>query len=368
MPCSQFQPRSFDIMTTACRLRSIAVVGLLLLTAGCAGDSPVSPSGDSGAGGAVISGTITSSAASPTGVTVRVMGTNLTTTTGDSGRFEITSVPTGRVELRFTAAAVDATAAISNVAANQFIEIQVQLGPASAVIVSEEREGKVTLCHTEGNGTYHSISVSESAEATHRAHGDGKIGDPVPGQPLKVFDEQCRPAGPSIEIEKQTNGEDADSAPGPRITVGDAVVWEYRIVNTGTLPLTAVTVVDDKGVAVTCGATTLAAGASMTCTGAGVATLGQYTNLGTVTAAYSSATSSGTVTSSDRSHYLGVAPSDVEDGQKVTLCHRTGSGKFVQISVSVNAEPAHRAHGDGKVGEAVPNAAGKTFGAGCSVP
>jgi hypothetical protein len=51
----------------------------------------------------------------------------------------------------------------------------------------------------------------------------------------------------------------------------------------------------------------------------------------------------------------------------VQLCHRTGAGFYVLIEVSVNAEPAHRAHGDGKIGEAVPGNAGKRFGAGCQV-
>ena len=51
----------------------------------------------------------------------------------------------------------------------------------------------------------------------------------------------------------------------------------------------------------------------------------------------------------------------------MTLCHRTGSGRYNMITVDRNAEPAHRAHGDGKVGEAVPDMAGKTFGGGCSV-
>ena len=151
----------------------------------------------------------------------------------------------------------------------------------SAVIVEESREGKVSLCHAEGNGSYHLIDVSESAEPAHRAHGDGRIGDPVPGQTGKTFDADCRPVGPSIDIEKSTNGEDADSAPGPSILVGSAVNWRYVVTNTGTVNLTGVMVVDDRGVAVSCaGQTTLAPAASMTCTGAGLAALGQYPQLG----------------------------------------------------------------------------------------
>ena len=49
-----------------------------------------------------------------------------------------------------------------------------------------------------------------------------------------------------IEIQKLTNGDDADDAPGPSIVVGSAVTWEYRSTNVGSVPLTAVAVVDDR--------------------------------------------------------------------------------------------------------------------------
>jgi hypothetical protein len=210
------------------------------------------------------------------------------------------------------------------------------------------------------------ISVAPEAEPAHRAHGDGRIGDPVPGQANKIFDESCRPAGPSIAIVKSTNGEDANNAPGSSIVVGAPVVWEYRVSNTGTVPLTGIVVSDDQGVAVDCGSlTSLAAGASMTCTGAGVATLGQYRNVGSVTANWTMTAASGTVTDADASHYLGIAPTT--EGIKVTLCHRTGNDRYVEITVSIDAEPAHRAHGDAKIGEAVPGVTGKVFGTGCKV-
>ena len=56
-----------------------------------------------------------------------------------------------------------------------------------------------------------------------------------------------------------------------------------------------------------------------------------------------------------------------EEGLKVQLCHRTGNGSYHLIEVSIDAEPAHRAHGDGKIGEPVPGNTGKVFGANCSV-
>jgi hypothetical protein len=114
-----------------------------------------------------------------------------------------------------------------------------------------------------------------------------------------------------ITIEKLTNGEEADTPPGPSIVIGDPVIWEYRLTNIGVVPLTGIVVDDDRGVVVSCaGQTTLAPGATMTCTGAGF---------------------------------------------------------YVMINVGIAAEPAHLAHGDGKPGEAVPGQPGRVFTAGCNV-
>jgi hypothetical protein len=268
------------------------------------------------------------------------------------------------VRLQFTGTIVNATVEISNVGEDQLIEIEVQLTGTSAVLVSEVRSmHKVLLCHRTGEGSFHKIDVSQSAEPAHIAHGDGKPGETVPGEQKLEFDQNCRAVGPAVQIEKSTNGQDADEAPGPTITVGNSVTWQYVVSNTGTIALTSILVVDDKNVAVSCPSTTLAAGQSMTCTGSGVATAGQYQNLGTVTAS----SSEGTVSDTDASHYFGQAPGTDDDGPKVQLCHKTGNGSYHLIEVSVNAEPAHRAHGDGKIGEAVPGSPGKVFGPGCSV-
>ena len=347
-----------------------AAACLAVVTAGCGG----SPTGPSGTSGATIAGTVRvtggaalapgSSAAS--GLTVSIVGTSLTATVESSGFFQLTGAPSGTIQLQFRDAVVNATVQLTNVGSNQLVEIVVQVSGTSATVVSEERtESKVTMCHrTESgeNGSYHSISVSQSAEPAHRAHGDGKVGDKVPASPTQVFDTNCQPSGPAVQLVKSTNGEDANDAPGPTVQVGQTVTWTYRVTNTGTVPLTGVTVVDDRGVTVTCPGTTLAVGQSMTCTGTGVAVEGQYRNVGTVTA--SSPTVS--VTDTDPSHYFGRRPDD-DDGPKVQLCHRTGNGSYHLIEVSVSAEPAHRSHGDGKVGEAVPGSPGKVFGTSCSV-
>jgi hypothetical protein len=298
------------------------------------------------------------------GLTVSVVGTNLSSAVDSSGYFQLPGVPSGTVRLQFTDTNVNATVELSNVGQQQLIEIQVQLTGTTAAIVDESRSTtKVSLCHNTGTGTYHMIDVSDSAEPAHRAHGDGKVGDPVPGTQKMVFDQNCRAVGPAIKIEKSTNGEDADNAPGPTIVVGSPVTWQYVVTNTGTIPLTNVAVVDDRIGPVACPGTTLDVQKSMTCTASGVAVAGQYSNLGTVTAS----SASGAVTDSDASHYFGQVPGTTDEGPKIPICHRTGNGSYHLIEISVSAEPAHRAHGDAKIGEAVPDSPGKTFGPGCSV-
>ena len=59
-------------------------------------------------------------------------------------------------------------------------------------------------------------------------------------------------AGAAIVIEKSTNGDDADTAPGPEILVGDPVSWEYVVTNVGDIGLTDIEVTDDQGVTVVC--------------------------------------------------------------------------------------------------------------------
>ena len=88
---------------------------------------------------------------------------------------------------------------------------------------------------------------------------------------------------PGIAIKKYTNGEDADTPTGPQIPVGGAVTWTYVVTNTGNEILPNVTVIDDKGVAVSCLKDSLDVGEVMTCTASGTATAGQYANIGTVT-------------------------------------------------------------------------------------
>jgi uncharacterized repeat protein (TIGR01451 family) len=115
---------------------------------------------------------------------------------------------------------------------------------------------------------------------------------------------------PALTLRKATNSYDADAAPGPLITVGDPVLWSYRITNSGNVPLNSVTLTDDQLTAqnpLTTGVTLLP-GQSITVTATGVATFGQYVNVGMVTGTNPfSATGAitPTVTVTNPSHYYG---------------------------------------------------------------
>ena len=122
---------------------------------------------------------------------------------------------------------------------------------------------------------------------------------------------------PSISINKLTNGSD-----GPNILIGELVVWSYQLINTGNAPLSNISIVDDKGVIVTCPQTTLAVGQSITCDATGTAQQGPYSNSATVSATYLTTT----VTATDTSSYFGAAPS-------MTVDKRTNGSDGPQLAV-----------------------------------
>jgi NAD-dependent dihydropyrimidine dehydrogenase PreA subunit len=114
---------------------------------------------------------------------------------------------------------------------------------------------------------------------------------------------------PGINIEKSTNGQDADTEIGPFILAGETVTWDYLVTNSGDITLVNVTVIDDQGVEVVCPQDVLKAVEAMTCTASGTALTGQYANMGTVTGTPPGGLPD--VTDSDMSHYFGVSPGDI---------------------------------------------------------
>lgn len=131
---------------------------------------------------------------------------------------------------------------------------------------------------------------------------------------ISLFWLQAVSAQSEILLEKSTNGQDADAAPGPGLVIGDPVTWAYRVTNIGSRQLASITVTDDVEGAVTCPATSLAPGESMTCTLIGTVQSGQYANLGTATGLLANMTE---VMDTDPSHYLGQ-PAPAIDLEKAT--------------------------------------------------
>lgn len=110
------------------------------------------------------------------------------------------------------------------------------------------------------------------------------------------------PDTPSIDIEKHTNGYDADNPKGPQLTEGDDVKWEYIVTNTGSVALYNIVVTDDREGTINCPKKTLVVGETMTCTLHSTARVYQYENSATVVGEDNNGT---VVTDTDMSHYWG---------------------------------------------------------------
>jgi hypothetical protein len=108
---------------------------------------------------------------------------------------------------------------------------------------------------------------------------------------------------PAVEIQKLTNGEDADDPIGPVLSVGDPVTWTYHIRNTGNITLTNL-VIQDNVLGPVCEIDELPPYApAEICEKMGVVNTGQYANLGTVTAIWPAGSE---IDDSDWSHYFGL--------------------------------------------------------------
>ncbi len=145
---------------------------------------------------------------------------------------------------------------------------------------------------------------------------------------------------PRINVEKTTNGAQADTPPGPTIPAGDAVNWEYTVSNTGQLTLRNVTVTDDNndGATIVCpggnGTFSLDPGQSVVCTASSVSWYAvdhkQHANTAT---AVGTPLDKPVVTDTDDSHYKPtlVCPFGAHDGIVVDIFgdDPSGNGGFM---------------------------------------
>ena len=142
-----------------------------------------------------------------------------------------------------------------------------------------------------------------------------------------------------IDIEKATNGEDADTPSGPSVPVGDPVTWTYVVTNPGDFHITDVVVTDDQGVTPVFqggdinGDTFLDLGEVWTYEATGSAVAGQYANIATVTGSAGDELDT-ILTDSDPSHYFGlVASIDIAKTPDVAVVD-IGAPHTFEISVT----------------------------------
>ncbi len=179
------------------------------------------------------------------------------------------------------------------------------------IVVTDDLEGDVKCPKTklESGESMKCRATGKAIEGPYENVGS-VVGVTAEGDEARDKDESHYTGGAadknsSIRIEKSTNGEDADGAPGPEIEIGTIVEWTYEVTNTGETTLEDLVVTDNQGVTVLCAlqTTTLLPGQTLTCSASGEAVEGQYENVGLVSA---TSPSSETIRDKDPSHYFGT--------------------------------------------------------------
>ena len=255
------------------------------------------------------------------GVTVEVVdsgGEVVTTATTDArGRWSATRIPAGTYTVHIPAVMFRDGGPLARYVVRT-------VGSGGQDTENERSDNNNTAAPDPAVTGLHSTPVTLSyAYANDRLIGaDGPTGDDVADLAPPLIPDSFSTftvdlalmAAPSIDIEKATNGQDADEPTGPSVAAGDDVRWTYVVTNTGDIDLTDVTVTDDRveASAIDCDATgsnivpgPLAPGAAFTCVADGIATEGQYENTGTVVGFDPTRTA---VTDDDPSHYFGIDP------------------------------------------------------------
>lgn len=109
--------------------------------------------------------------------------------------------------------------------------------------------------------------------------------------------------GGPLDIEKFTNGTQADEPPGPTLQTEGVVEWKYIVTNRSSdIPITDIVIVDDQGVIVSCPQSELMPREQMICTGEGIVVEGQYRNIAYATGLTPDGVE---VIDQDPSHYFG---------------------------------------------------------------
>ncbi len=230
--------------------------------------------------------------------------------------------------------------ALANVAVTDNLEGAICTIPLLAIGASETctATGTATIGQYANEGTVTGDPVDDGGEPI-----PGPNGQPLPPvtdtDPSHYFGN-----GPaSIDIEKATNGEDADIPTGPSIELNGQVVWTYVVRNTGEFALANVQVNDNiSGVspAYVNGDSNndqvLQVDEVWTYQATGVATLGQYANIGSTQGDPINDNGTPAVDlqgnplpspqDSDPSHYVGIADASIDLQKTVYIGHDNGDG------------------------------------------
>ncbi|WP_069471329.1 DUF7507 domain-containing protein [Candidatus Marithrix sp. Canyon 246] len=218
---------------------------------------------------------------------------------------------------------------IGNVALQNIVVTDNILGTISCPSTSLA-VGASMICTATGTATAYQYSNTASVTADYS------------GTPVSDTDKShYYGADPSIDLEKFTNGEDADTITGPMITADDPVFWMYRVENTGNTDLTNVQVTDSviASANIDCGEANndnvisiLHMGETKTCKANGISTAGQYDNLGTATTTYTDdLANQRAVSDTDYSHYLG----DARPYCAITAVGTNANGdKYIEVTTS----------------------------------
>lgn len=143
-------------------LSRIALVTVLIvaaaMAAACGKSNPAAPtaptSSPSGATiqGTVLGGSVSARSADSTGggMTVTVVGTNITVSVSLTGQFTITGVPAGDIQLKFHGVSGDATITVSQVAQGDTITLTVTITGTTATAETETRTDQSGMMQVEG--------------------------------------------------------------------------------------------------------------------------------------------------------------------------------------------------------------------------
>ncbi len=134
----------------------LLALGLALGAAACGSNaaSPTAPGASAGPAGATLQGTVVGGVAGAStgpgsvhglstkaGIKVSVTGTSLVTMTDSSGKFVLTGVPAGPVELHFEGSGVNARLTISGLTPGQTLTITVNVNGGQATLEPEDEGG-----------------------------------------------------------------------------------------------------------------------------------------------------------------------------------------------------------------------------------